>query len=187
MGFVESSDEKKDLFRQNHKARIHEWIDEQVREHAMRSHQLAQMENVPPGYSVDEWALHLMDLTPEALKARFDAKVKWEEGKLINIFDDEEFTPPSVPDPPPAIFIVKMKAMGRRLIRDELDKRCWEALQGLVGQQREAGVVRAAGQRLQGVVREMTQSVGPLGWTVKVRMDSNNEFHLDYTEEGARR
>jgi len=178
MAFVELEPAQKAKLQEAHKARIHEWIDEQVKDHATNVMILAQIEKHPPGYDLEGWALHLFDMPPSQLKGRLNHRVMVEHGR-VGLFND--YQPPAVPEQAPAYLAAKMRAMGRSLIKDELNKRCREALVGLVGE-RSSGIVRAAQQRLIGVVREMTNAAGPLPYKVKVRMTKQNEFVLSYEE-----
>ena len=109
---------------------------------------LAQLERRPPGYTVDDWAVHLLDKPSTDLVKRLRQRVQQQDVDATRLLHEM----PQVPEDPPVLVAEKITQMSKLKPKTTLEERvyqkCAEALQPLVGQKRGVGTLMAARERI---------------------------------------
>jgi len=163
-------------------------IEEQVRVHAQSAYTLAQMERRPPGYSVEDWAVYLMDLPPHALRDRLQQRIDREESEndrhldLHSMIERPDTVLPTLPRTVPPGVMAKMKNRRLKLYAAMVSREVTSALVPFIGppRKRSKAAFSAAAQAVRAKVQELTQRVGcELPVRVKLKMAEDGQFYFD--------
>jgi len=153
-------------------------IEEQVKLHAKTAWTLAQMERVPPGYSRSDWAVHLMDKDRLDLVDRLHRRADAAEAKIpptdVNrLLEHALSVLPSIPKDTPPGMAPKMIALDRKWKTELVDQKVHEVLGELLGMPLDKATMIAARNRVQEVVKQLTNRLGRL--PVRVRITGTKE------------
>jgi len=161
-------------------------IPAKVKRHAKTAYTLALMERLPPGYTPEQWALHLMDIDPDRLQDRLRQRADRELARMPevgvkNLMDYGGSVLPNIPEMVPAELVAKMKGLDRRWTRELFENKARARLALLfplkMGRDRAAFLdARVAVAK---VFDEVRQGVGhPLSFRAKIHMKRDGEIVL---------
>jgi len=159
--------------------------------HAQTAYTLAMMGKKPPFYTIEHWALYLIDKAPDDLHRRLVRLVQAEEKRVGHIWDvraiiERPFSlMPGLPDGVPAYLTPKMRNLDRLWTEDLFRRKCDHALSHFIqGHGRNAEALRAATRVVQEVYIKMTQGVEGMGlpFTAKLHMKKDGTFELRLEE-----
>ena len=168
-----------------------------VKEHAHRAFILSQMEVLPPGYTQQAWAVHLMGNTHAQLLDRFTRKVATEKARIEalavehqDVFDLvarlDGFLLPAIPADPPPELAAKARVVYMAWLGDLVRSECENVLAPLTGKERTVPHLMQAQAQVQEVIQRLTETEGAMPYQVKLTMNKDGTFTLKLTERRGR-
>lgn len=149
----------------------------EVSKHLKRAYVLAQMERRPPGYSVDQWALYLMDLDCRVLRERLAGRVHQEREKVGGNVLFGDLAMPAVPVDLPAELVSKGAKLHDQWMHVEVMSICQEALATLgTLSGRSVPLLMEAQQRVDAALAEAWEEKVP--YQVRLAMTKDASFEV---------
>ena len=160
-----------------------------VKEHAVAAWSLAQLERLPPGYSLWEWAAYLMDLEPKALRIRLVERVQTDtEGfvgditALMGSASGSDLM--TVPDRAPVELLPKMRELDAKWKTELVHREAVKALSRFVGVKRDKEAMKRIEVALRVAINRVKQRVGELPVKTSFSMTARGEFKLKMWKVG---
>lgn len=166
-------------------------IKSRVEEHARRAYILAQIEQRPPNYTTNAWAVLLMDNSFDKLKARFEMRTfKLKEQAQQQALTDPLFAElsylPATPEQPPVELATKSMALYQQWLADLVQSECEVAVQSFHGSPRTVPVLLAAREAITRVLARLEEQQGGPVPKVKVTMNDDLTFTVTVIRRSVR-
>lgn len=145
-----------------------------VKEHTQRAYILAQHEQRPPGYSVNDWALVLMGNDYAKLEARYAHRLREAQERL-----------PAAPANPPEPVAAKARELYLKWFTELAQLECENAVYPLRGGSRSVTVMNKAKRAVQEALLRLREHDAALGFGAKLTMNKDGSFTIRLTLRSA--